>query len=194
MNFSGYQYVQETCQCLKLAEQSMAQNFSISPLMFELARIRAAQLNNCFVCAQARITVALEKGEKMDRILAIPVWKEAGDVFTPQERAALLWSETLTNTNINGIPDDVVKKVKVFLSPKELSELTTCITTMNMWNRQSVALEQLESYMSGGKAPAEDHHHHEEADHHHADEEEHSHHHEEAPAAAAAAVDDDDEL
>ena len=59
----------------------------------------------------------------------------------PRERAALAWTEILTQLPAQGVPDDVYDRVRTQLSEKELSDLTFVVMSINAWNRVNVAFQ-----------------------------------------------------
>ena len=65
------------------------------------------------------------------------VWREAPQ-FTPRERAALAWTEALTNLG-DGVSDDVYAQASAEFSEQELAYLTSAIASINIWNRYGVA-------------------------------------------------------
>ena len=111
---------------------------SLLPLSLrELVKIRASQINGCAYCIDMHSKDALKNGEDVRRLMALPAWRET-PFFDERERAALLWTETLTELSINGAPDEVYSKVAAQFSEQELSELTFVIGAINAWNRFGV--------------------------------------------------------
>ena len=100
----------------------------------ELVRIRASQINGCAYCIDMHTIDALKAGETPRRLMGISAWRET-PFFDARERAALLWTETLTRVADNGAPNDVYQEVATQFSEQELSELTFVIATINAWNR-----------------------------------------------------------
>ncbi|MGW8394851.1 carboxymuconolactone decarboxylase family protein [Pseudoduganella sp. HUAS MS19] len=103
----------------------------------ELVKIRASQINGCAYCIDMHSKDALKRGEDVRRLLALPAWRET-PFFDQRERAALLWTETLTELPKNGAPDAVYGTVAAQFSEQELSELTFVIGAINAWNRFGV--------------------------------------------------------
>ncbi|EUK17904.1 carboxymuconolactone decarboxylase family protein [Commensalibacter papalotli (ex Servin-Garciduenas et al. 2014)] len=113
---------------------------SILPLSLrELVKIRASQLNNCAFCLNMHTKDALKAGEEINRLMAISVWKESS-FFTDRERAALLWTETLTLLSEKEASDEIYQKVSDQFNDQELAELTVMIAVINAWNRFGVGL------------------------------------------------------
>jgi len=107
---------------------------SLLPLSLrELVKIRASQINGCAYCIDMHSKDALKNGEDVRRLMALPAWRET-PFFDERERAALLWTETLTELAKNGAPDEVYSAVAAQFSEQELSELTFVIGAINAWN------------------------------------------------------------
>jgi AhpD family alkylhydroperoxidase len=103
----------------------------------ELVRIRASQINGCAYCIDMHTTDALKAGETPRRLMAVSAWKET-PFFDARERAALLWTETLTLVADRHAPDAIYEEVAAQFSEQELSELTFVIAAINAWNRFGV--------------------------------------------------------
>ena len=103
----------------------------------ELVRIRASQINGCAYCIDMHTADALKAGETPRRLMAISAWKET-PFFDARERAALLWTETLTLVAERHAPDDIYQAVAAHFNEQELSELTFVIAAINAWNRFGV--------------------------------------------------------
>jgi AhpD family alkylhydroperoxidase len=105
--------------------------------LLELVKIRASQINGCAYCLDMHTKDARANGETKQRIYTLSAWRET-PFFSERERAALLWTETLTNLNQNDVPDEVFEAVRPHFSDEELVKLTMAIITINGWNRLSV--------------------------------------------------------
>src|SRR3546814_12822212 len=62
-------------------------------------------------------------------------------LFSQRERAALAWTEILTQIPAKGVPDEVYDRVRQEFSEKELSDLTFLVMSINAWNRVNVAFQ-----------------------------------------------------
>jgi AhpD family alkylhydroperoxidase len=111
---------------------------SIEEKTRDLAAIRASQMNGCAFCLDMHVKDAKLHGERELRIYHLPIWRES-PLFTPRERAALAWTEVLTELPDDGVPDDVFDRVSTQLSNREISDLTFVVTAINSWNRLNVA-------------------------------------------------------
>jgi AhpD family alkylhydroperoxidase len=123
----------------KLVELNMAiSTSSIEQSIRDLVDIRASQLNGCAFCVDMHVKEATIHGERALRLHHLAAWRES-TLFAPRERAALAWTEILTNLPAQGVPDDVYDRVRSQLSEKELSDLTFLVMAINAWNRVNVA-------------------------------------------------------
>lgn len=105
--------------------------------LIELVKIRASQLNGCAFCLDMHTKDARAAGESEQRIYALSAWHEA-PFYTERERAALLWTETLTLVAQNRAPDEVYEQARQHFSEEELVNLTLAIVTINGWNRLAI--------------------------------------------------------
>lgn len=122
----------------KLLQFSLALNeTTIEQSIRHLVDIRASQLNGCAFCVDMHVKEATIHGERPLRLHHVAVWRES-PLFSPRERAALEWTESLTRLPAEGVADDVYESVRAQLSEKELSDLTFLVMSINAWNRVSV--------------------------------------------------------
>ena len=105
--------------------------------LLELVKIRASQINGCAFCVQYHILAAEKLGVPTDKLNLVVVWREAPQ-FSRRERAALTWTEALTQL-AGGVSDDVYAEASAEFSEKELTYLTSAVAVINVWNRYGVA-------------------------------------------------------
>jgi len=77
-------------------------------------------------------------GETEQRLYALSAWDETPS-FTPRERAALAWTEAITNIQHGHAPESVYEEVQKEFNEKEIAALTFTIGQINFWNRISIA-------------------------------------------------------
>ncbi len=77
-------------------------------------------------------------GLRPDKLATLEAWREA-DWFTPQERAALAWTEALTHLNTHEVSDELYEACREVYSEQEMIDLTVAIIAINNWNRLSIA-------------------------------------------------------
>ena len=125
----------------KMSELSMALKDSvIEQSIRDLVNIRASQINGCAFCLDMHVKEAKIHGESELRLYHVSIWRES-NLFAPRERAALAWTEAVTELPEGGIPESLYERVSSPLSEKELSDLTFSIMTINAWNRVSIAFK-----------------------------------------------------
>jgi AhpD family alkylhydroperoxidase len=120
------------------ALETYARSTGLEPALYELVKLRASYANGCAFCVDMHSKDARADGETEQRIYAIPVWRET-PFFTPRERAALAWTEAVTELGPHGVPDDIYAEASAQFSETELVHLTMCIIAINGWNRLGVA-------------------------------------------------------
>ena len=125
----------------KLVELTM--QLSKKPLLADLAHLimlRASQLNGCAFCVDMHVKEAKIHGERELRLHHIAVWRES-QLFSPIERAALAWTEALTQLPSHGVPESLYADVREQFSEQDLSDLSFLIVAINGWNRLNVAFQ-----------------------------------------------------
>lgn len=110
--------------------------------LLELVKTRASQMNHCGYCLDMHTKDARLLGETEQRLYTLSVWRET-PFFSERERAALAWTEALTNVAESQVPDDVYELVRAHFTDEELVHLTLAIITINGWNRLSIAFRSV---------------------------------------------------
>lgn len=114
----------------------------IEKSLIELVKIRASQINGCAFCLDMHTREARALGETEERLHVLAAWHES-PVFTERERAALAWTDALTDIADGHVTDEVYANVKNAFSDKELAYLTAAVVSINGWNRIAVAFRFL---------------------------------------------------
>jgi AhpD family alkylhydroperoxidase len=115
----------------------LARKAGLDKHLLELVKIRASQINGCAYCVQYHILEAERLGVPADKINLVAVWREAPQ-FSARERAALAWTEALTELR-GGVSDEVYAEATAAFSEQELLYLTSAVSVINVWNRYGVA-------------------------------------------------------
>jgi AhpD family alkylhydroperoxidase len=105
--------------------------------LLELVKLRASYMNGCAYCVDMHTKDARADGETEQRLYAVAVWRET-PFFTPRERAALAWTEAVTDIS-RGVQDDVFEEARRHFTDAELVNLTMAVVSINGWNRLSVS-------------------------------------------------------
>ncbi len=122
----------------KFVEFSLAlRKSAIEAPLRHLVDVRASQLNGCAFCLDMHVKEATIDGERPLRLHHVAAWRESG-LFTARERAALAWTEALTQLSPLGVSDDSYQHALTQFTEKELSDLTFHVMSINAWNRLNV--------------------------------------------------------
>lgn len=111
---------------------------ALDPMLKELIKIRASQINGCAYCLDMHTEDALKMGESSRRIFALSVWKES-HLFSEEERTLLQLTEEITKISENGLTDETYKKVISTFGEQMTAQIIMLIITINSWNRIAVA-------------------------------------------------------
>lgn len=125
-----------------IALETAVSKLPLEKSLIELIKLRASQINGCAFCIDLHTTDALKAGETTRRLFAVTAWREA-PFFTDRERAALLWTESLTQLSLTHAPDEDYDVVRAQFSEKEMVDLTVAISTINSWNRLAVGFRKM---------------------------------------------------
>jgi AhpD family alkylhydroperoxidase len=115
--------------------------------LINLLKTRASQINGCAYCIYMHTHEARSAGETEERLYLLNAWRES-PLYTDQERAALEWTESVTNVSVTRVPDDVYDIVRKHFSEEELVKLTVLVATINAWNRIAISFRSLHSVKS----------------------------------------------
>src|SRR5215470_3341849 len=111
---------------------------SLAAGLVDLVNIRASQINGCAFCLDMHVKEAKIRGERELRLYHVSIWRES-PLFSAKERAALEWTEAVTQTAGNDISEELFNRVRKEFSEKELVDLTFAIGAINLWNRLNVS-------------------------------------------------------
>lgn len=125
-----------------IAVEAAIEKSGIEHGLLELVRLRASQINGCAFCIHMHVTDAVKNGESNMRLHLLDAWRHS-PAFSDRERAALGWTEALTNIAQTGAPDADYELLKEQFNETEIAHLTLLVGTINLWNRVQVGLRAL---------------------------------------------------
>lgn len=105
--------------------------------LLELVKIRASQINRCANCLNMHTSDARKAGETEQRIHLLGAWEDA-PCYSARERAALGWTDHMTQIATERAPDHVYADLAAQFSAEEQVQLTLAINVINGWNRLAV--------------------------------------------------------
>lgn len=111
---------------------------SLDPLLKELIKTRASQLNGCAFCLDMHVKTARKYGERELRLHHVAIWRES-NLFSAEERMALELTEALTQIQTGGLSDELYQRASAVFSEKALCDVVFSIAQINAWNRLGVA-------------------------------------------------------
>ncbi|MEO8747116.1 MAG: carboxymuconolactone decarboxylase family protein [Rhodanobacter sp.] len=124
----------------------------LEPSLIELVKMRASQINGCAYCLDMHSKDARAAGETEQRLYVLPAWREA-PFYSARERAALAWTEAVTQVSGNDLSDALYAEVHKEFDDQGMVELTLAIIAINGWNRLAIGFRsQAGSYVPPGKA------------------------------------------
>ena len=111
---------------------------TLEPGLLGLVYLRSSILNGCGFCIGMHTAELKHHHEPQTRIDAVAQWQDT-DAFTLRERAALAWTDAITNIQATHASDAEYAAVKEFFDGKDLADLTFAIAQINAWNRLGIA-------------------------------------------------------
>jgi AhpD family alkylhydroperoxidase len=126
-------------EALVAVESWIAKSFD--PKLLTLVKVRVSQMNGCAYCLHLHRHEGLKLGETEDRLLLLDAWHES-QLYTPRERAALAWAESLTRIAKTHAPDAAYEEARSVFSEDELLALSIGIAMINAWNRLAIGFRQ----------------------------------------------------
>lgn len=106
--------------------------------LLNLIYFRVSQVNGCAYCLDMHSKDLRAKGEDEQRLYLLNAWREA-PFYSPRERAALAWAESLTTLAGSQVPDDVYAEALQQFTEEELIDLTIAVIAINSYNRLNIA-------------------------------------------------------
>ncbi|MGW2785833.1 carboxymuconolactone decarboxylase family protein [Streptomyces populi] len=123
----------------------------VDPVLLELVKIRASQLNHCAFCLDMHTKDALAAGESVERIIQLSAWEESRHFYTEKEIAAIELTEAITVITEGFVPDEVYERAARHFEEADLARLIASITVINAWNRFAVTCRMVPGHYRPGR-------------------------------------------
>ncbi|MFG2310643.1 carboxymuconolactone decarboxylase family protein [Streptomyces sp. NPDC048566] len=123
----------------------------VDPVLLELVKIRASQLNRCAFCLDMHTKDALAAGESVERIVQLAAWEESRHFYTEREIAAVELTEAVTVLTDGFVPDEVYRRAARHFDEAGLARLIAAITVINAWNRFGVTCRMVPGHYRAGE-------------------------------------------
>lgn len=111
---------------------------SLGAGLVHLIDLRASQINGCHFCIQKHTGEARHDGESAERLEQLATWATS-NAFSPDERAALAWTEALTYGAPSEVIDRLHRQLQAHFTEAQVLEITMCVAAINAWNRIGIA-------------------------------------------------------
>jgi AhpD family alkylhydroperoxidase len=119
--------------------EAYIQQCGLEKSLIELVKMRASQINGCAYCLAMHSKDARRGGESEQRLYLLDAWRES-PLYTPKERAALAWTEAVTQIAGTHAPDHSYEALRAHFSDKEIVDLTILVGQINLLNRLAIGL------------------------------------------------------
>jgi len=110
----------------------------LDPIVAELVKVRASQINACPFCLDMHAKTARADGVTQEQLDVLAAWRET-PFFDERQRAALALCEAVTLIADDRVPDDVYAAAAAVYEDIELARLLTTIIAINAWNRLGIS-------------------------------------------------------
>ncbi len=132
------QLAPEGIEKMRALEHTLNTTTGLERVLLDLVRLLASLLNGCEYCIHLHAAQLKKLHEPEERIAGLAEWR-GSSAYTQRERAALAWTEAVTNIQEGHAPDVVYDEVRAHFDEVETVNLTLAITTINAWNRIAIA-------------------------------------------------------
>lgn len=109
---------------------------ALGPVLYDLVKLRASQLNGCAYCVDMHATDLERRGVATRKIHGVAAWGES-PFFEDDERIALAFTEALTG-GIGAVDDDLWADAGRVLGEERRADLIVAVGTINTWNMAGV--------------------------------------------------------
>ena len=121
-----------------LALKDYLRQCGLEESLLDLVKLRASQVNGCAYCIDMHWKDLRALGETEQRLYGLDTWEES-PYYSDRERAAMVWTEAVTNISDGHVRDQVYEEVRKHFSEKELADLTLAVAAINAWNRLAIS-------------------------------------------------------
>jgi len=109
--------------------------------LLQLVKLRASQINGCAFCIDMESAEARRAGVSFRRLGALALWRDSA-LFSAPERAALAWTEALTELGGAAPRDAAFDSMARHFDAKHIADWTLAIAAINCWNRMGVGFRK----------------------------------------------------
>jgi AhpD family alkylhydroperoxidase len=110
----------------------------LPPALIHLVYLRVSLMNGCSYTTGSHSRALLRGGMSVTKLALVPVWREADNHFSDQEKAALGWAEALTSIAESRVRNSDFQAAAAQFGEKTLADLTIAIGFINTYNRVAI--------------------------------------------------------
>lgn len=119
--------------------EKLEQKFELPKYLAVLVRTHVAQLNTCGFCIDiGKLEVINHFSDQKEKFFNVASYKTS-PLFTPRERAALLYAEELTLHK--KISDETFAEAQKYFTERELVEIAWAVTREHIYNLMNLAFD-----------------------------------------------------
>ena len=124
----------ETFQALVALDGRVAK--SLGPVLYDLIKLRASQLNGCAFCVDKHATDLERRGVATRKIHGVGAWAES-PFFADDERVALAFTDALTG-GIDAVDDALWDEAGRLLGEERRADVVVAVGAINTWNMAGI--------------------------------------------------------
>ena len=117
-------------------------NAKINPILSELIRIRASQINGCAYCIDIHTKDTRKLNVSEQKLYALSAWKES-PLFSPEERVVLSITDEITLISQKGLSNKTYKLAQEMFDDNTIAKIIMLIGVINIWNRIAIATKMV---------------------------------------------------
>lgn len=125
-----------------LAMEKYIDSGSLGEPLLALVKMRASQINGCAWCMDMHAREARKAGVDQRRLDVLVGWREAPQLYSDQQRAAIALTEQVTLIGQDGVSDEVWAGACAAFTDHEVVQLLMAIAAINVWNRLAISIRQ----------------------------------------------------
>jgi AhpD family alkylhydroperoxidase len=129
-----YDAAPETYRAILALDKRMRS--SLGPVIYDLVKLRASQLNGCALCVDMHSTDLEKQGVPTRTIYGVGAWKDS-PFFDAEQRVALAFAEALT-IGVGEIDDDLWDEAGRLFGEERRADLVAAVGVIGIWNRVSI--------------------------------------------------------
>ncbi|WP_435769405.1 carboxymuconolactone decarboxylase family protein [Nocardioides sp. SYSU DS0651] len=109
---------------------------SLGPVLYDLVKLRASQINGCAYCVDMHATDLERQGVPGRTVHGVAAWQES-PFFDAEQRVALAFTEILT-AGVGAVDDALWEEAGRLLGEERRADLVAAVGVIGLWNRVSI--------------------------------------------------------